>query len=167
MLRSPTINIFHPLLHPHIFSFTAKVLVFAHCLLFLRATHPPTHCSLVSASTVFLKLLLSKLLTFLFLVLVETFLFFCYFSRQEYLGWFSPWALEMPTLLYFLLPLHHCFSDLFANFLSSAYSWSCYSSVFDLVPSLLTLYTFSWTSLSFWDHQKRSPFAIPWYVIQK
>ena len=37
MLKSPTINIFHPPLHPHIFSFTAKILVFAHYLLFLKS----------------------------------------------------------------------------------------------------------------------------------
>lgn len=37
MLKSPTINIFQSLLHPHIFFFTAKVLVFAHYLLFLKS----------------------------------------------------------------------------------------------------------------------------------
>ena len=120
MLKSPSINIFHPPLHPHIF--TARSLSLPIIVSSLRATHSRTHCSMVSASTVFPKLLLSQLLTFLFLVLVETFLFFCYFNRQEHLDWSWPWALEMPTLLDFFLPLHPCFSDLLANFLSSACS---------------------------------------------
>jgi hypothetical protein len=63
---------------------------------------------------------LSELPTFsLFLLLIDTFLFFPYFNCQEHLGWSSPLALTKPTLLDFFLP-HHSFSDLRASFFSSA-----------------------------------------------
>ena len=127
----------------------------------LRATHSPGHCSLVSASTVFLKLLLSKLLT-LFLVLVENFLFFSYFNCQEHLDWYSPLALETPTLL-----------DSFPTSSSRLLRPLCQFLFFRLflkvtVPQcliqclLFSLYIpFPGPDWGFWDHQKRSPLHCP------
>lgn len=119
--------------------------------------HSPTHCSLVSVSTVLLKLLLSKLPTFsLFLLLIDTFLFFSYFSCQEHLEWSSPLALERPTLLDFFLFFHHSFSDVFVIFFSSYYPLK-----FAIPQSLFSAFsahsdTFSLARQNFWYSQKRS-----------
>lgn len=88
MLQSPMIKTFHPHLSlppSSLSSFPAETLVQTHHLL-LHAPLTPTRCSLVSVSTVLLKLLLSKLPTFLlFLLLIDTFLFLSHFHCQEHL----------------------------------------------------------------------------------
>lgn len=167
-LKPPTVSNFHLLLHPHALPSLPRFLSMHVIFSFLWATHSPTHCSLVSASAVFLKLLLSKLPTFLFLVLVKTFLFFSYFNRQEHLDWSSPLASQAPTLLDFFLPLHHCLSDLFASFFSSACSlmllflrvWS------DAFLSHSIYVSLSWTE-AFETLRKCHSFPVPWCVIQK
>lgn len=70
MLKSPSINIFHPLL---ILTFVSSLPdpCLCHYCLFLKSHSFSNPLRYGSASTVFLKLLLSQLLTFLFLVLVE------------------------------------------------------------------------------------------------